>query len=141
MREKSQERPGERLGIETDRPVVHYDPEHQTNAEEPHAAYRQEKPQGPASMQIEPARASVSPGRDCEGQDEQRIEADRDVLRQIADHATAAPHHDQAADAHGRGQKQVGSTVPAMEGWSTAANLRHQLQGAANEDRHGEQQM
>lgn len=139
--QKAQEGSDERFRIEADRPLVHHDPEHQADAEKPDAAHGQQEAQGPATMQIEPLRPGMTPGNAGEAEYQQRIEADPQMLRQVADHAAAQPHHGQAAHAEDRGGKQVGSTVPAMKRGRTAANSGNQLQHSADEDSHDKQQV
>lgn len=78
--EHGQERSAEGVRIETHRTLVHHNPEHQADAKEPDATDHQKQPQREAPMLVEPSRPCMAPGKPGKKQDQQRIDADRDML-------------------------------------------------------------
>mmetsp|Transcript_23212 Transcript_23212/g.54895 ORF Transcript_23212/g.54895 Transcript_23212/m.54895 type:complete len:313 (-) Transcript_23212:323-1261(-) len=138
--QRRQEGSGEALGVEAHRAPPDQQPQHQPDAEEPHAVHGEKQPQRPAPVGREVPRAGSLPGQDGEPDDEQGIQAHAQVLPKVA-HGALHPQQVQAAEAAEQGRHHEGPSHAAMQRRQTAAQGRHQLHHAARRHQQGEQQV
>ena len=128
--QEAQERARECLRVESGRAAVEGKPEHEADAEEPHAAYREEQPRCPAPVRLNLASPYALQRHGRAQEDEHAVQGRADVLDDVA-HCATPPHHVDAGQAGPDRRAQVQATIPSMQAWRAGPQMRQQLQQAA----------
>src|SRR5206468_256529 len=126
--------------IETGGAAIEEYPKHQPYPEEPDSTHNQEQAKSPAAMNDELAGKRVAQGKGGAEHDEDGVEADGYVLRDVAN-GPADPNHIKTDDADRESGRYVDTPVPAMNGWCAVPDPGDELNRSAGDNHDGQEKM